>query len=286
MEQQTLLSIGQVVYTNLYNRGKGVIVNIHGEQKPASIQNMHGVMVTGGNAKFDIVFFNGNKTHRLPESILHGVQWQIENEILDKKTIKSLIKKSDEFEKAEKAAEEKTRNEFNQAVENQRNNNEYTHLTKITSKSDSEIKIVGKNIRADLKKHFPKTKFSVRMRHYTSYYISWEDGVTVKEVEEILKKYKTGCFDAYTDYHYSVDSPFNKVYGGVDYIFTSRDFSEQSVEKAISLLLQNNNYDFDTNTISVENYKKGKLYNIGKHQSNSNYGIQGDISNILKSTCF
>lgn len=60
-------------------------------------------------------------------------------------------------------------------VELQRNNEKYNHLTQRESKSDSEIKLVGKNIRADLKKHFPKTKFSVRMRHYTSYYISWND---------------------------------------------------------------------------------------------------------------
>ncbi|MFP4817606.1 hypothetical protein [Providencia hangzhouensis] len=52
------MSVGQVVYTNLYNLGKGVIVNIHGEQKPQSINNMYNVMVTGGNAEFDIVFFN------------------------------------------------------------------------------------------------------------------------------------------------------------------------------------------------------------------------------------
>lgn len=37
MEQQIQLSIGQIVYTNLYNLGKGVIVNIHGKQKPESI---------------------------------------------------------------------------------------------------------------------------------------------------------------------------------------------------------------------------------------------------------
>lgn len=47
MEQQTLLSVGQVVYTNLYNLGKGGIVNIHGEQKPQIIKNMYNVMSQG-----------------------------------------------------------------------------------------------------------------------------------------------------------------------------------------------------------------------------------------------
>ena len=33
MEQQKLLSVGQVVYTTLYNSGEGVIIKIYGEQK-------------------------------------------------------------------------------------------------------------------------------------------------------------------------------------------------------------------------------------------------------------
>lgn len=44
MKQQTQLSIGQIVYTNLYYLGKGIIVNIHGKQKPESIQNIHDIM--------------------------------------------------------------------------------------------------------------------------------------------------------------------------------------------------------------------------------------------------
>lgn len=114
MEQQTLLSVGQVVYTNLYNLGKGVIVNIHGEQKPQNIKNRYNVMVTGGNAEFDIVFFNGNKTNRLPESILHGIQWKIEDEMVEQETIKSLIEKAETHEQAEKAEEERKKNEFKQ----------------------------------------------------------------------------------------------------------------------------------------------------------------------------
>ncbi|HHE6471516.1 TPA: hypothetical protein ACPFI9_003953 [Providencia rettgeri] len=77
------MSVRQEVYTNLYNLGKGIIVNIHGEQKLQNIKNMYNVMVTGGNAEFDTVFFNGDKTNRLPESILHGVQWQIKDETVD-----------------------------------------------------------------------------------------------------------------------------------------------------------------------------------------------------------
>ncbi|MCY0801936.1 hypothetical protein N0398_12945 [Providencia rettgeri] len=288
MEQQTLLSVGQVVYTNLYNLGKGVIVNIHGEQKPQSIKNMYNVMVTGGNAEFDIVFFNGNKSNRLPESILHGVQWKIENETVDQETIKSLIEKAEAHEQAEKAEEERKINEFKQGVEFQKNNTEYSHLTQITSNSDKKVKIVGKNIRAELKKHFPKTKFSVRKQYYSSYHVNWTDGPTVDEVESIINKYETSRFDSYTDSHYSETSPFNVVYGGADYVFTHRDYSDEIIALAIKSLIDKygESYEFDTALMTVENYHQGILYKIGREQIIGNDGIGGEIGRVLRKTSY
>ncbi|MBQ0211358.1 LPD29 domain-containing protein [Providencia rettgeri] len=288
MEQQTLLSVGQVVYTNLYNLGKGVIVNIHGEQKPQSIKNMYNVMVTGGNAEFDIVFFNGNKSNRLPESILHGVQWKIEDETVDKETIKSLIEKAEAHEQAEKAEEERKINEFKQGIEFQKSNKEYSHLTQITSNSDKKVKIVGKNIRAELKKHFPKTKFSVRKQYYSSYHINWKDGPTVEEVESIINKYETSRFDSYTDYHYSETSPFNVVYGGADYVFTHRDYSDEIITLAIKSLIDKygESYEFDTAIMTVENYHQGILYKIGREQIIGNDGIGGEIGRVLRKTSY
>lgn len=288
MEQQTLLSVGQVVYTNLYNLGKGVIVNIHGEQKPQSIKNMYNVMVTGGNAEFDIVFFNGNKSNRLPESILHSVQWRIKNETVEQETIKSLIEKAEAHEQAEKAEEERKINEFKQGVEFQKSNKEYSHLTQITSNSDKKVKIVGKNIRAELKKHFPKTKFSVRKQYYSTYHVSWSDGPTVEEVESIINKYETSRFDSYTDYHYSETSPFNVVYGGADYVFTHRDYSDEMIALAIKSLIDKygESYEFDTALMTVENYHQGILYKIGREQIIGNDGIGGEIGRVLRKTSY
>ncbi|WP_272695053.1 LPD29 domain-containing protein [Providencia sp. PROV144] len=288
MEQQTLLSVGQVVYTNLYNLGKGVIVNIHGDQKPQSIKNMYNVMVTGGNAEFDIVFFNGNKTNRLPECILYGVQWKIEGETVEQETIKSLIEKAEAHEQTEKAEEERKKNEFKQGVEFQKNNTEYSHLTQITSNSDKEVKIVGKNIRAELKKHFPKTKFSVRKQYYSSYHVSWTDGPTVDEVESIINKYETSRFDSYTDYHYSETSPFNVVYGGADYVFTHRQYSDEIIALAIKSLIEKygESYEFDTTLMTVENYHQGMLYKIGREQIIGNDGVGGEINRVLRKTSY
>ncbi|MER5023235.1 hypothetical protein KDV81_23205, partial [Providencia stuartii] len=261
---------------------------IHGEQKPQSIKNMYNVMVTGGNAEFDIVFFNGNKSNRLPESILHGVQWKIENETVDKETIKSLIEKAEAHEQAEKAEEERKINEFKQGVEFQKSNKEYSHLTQITSNSDNKVKIVGKNIRAELKKHFPKTKFSVRKQYYSSYHVNWTDGPTVDEVESIINKYETSRFDSYTDYHYSEISPFNVVYGGADYVFTHRDYSDEIIALAIKSLIDKygESYEFDTAIMTVENYHQGILYKIGREQIIGNDGVGGEIGRVLRKTSY
>nr|WP_282563896.1 LPD29 domain-containing protein [Providencia alcalifaciens] len=143
--------------------------------------------------------------------------------------------------------------------------------------------MVGKNIRADLKKHFPKTKFSVRMRHYTSYYISWNDGPTVDNVDSILMKYKTGHFNSHEDYHYNEDTPFNVIYGGVDYVFTDRKYSDEKIEMTIQFLLKKHGefYRFDTNFMTVENFRRGKLWNVGLDQVRGNNGIQGEIHRVL-----
>lgn len=289
MEQQTLLSVGQVVYTNLYNLGKGVIVNIHGEQKTDTVTNLCNVIVSGGNAEFDIVFYNGDKSNRLPESILRGgIQWEVKNEFVDNETIESLIKQSGEFEQTEKAVEEKKQIEFNRGVEFQKNNNQYLHLTQITSNLDNEVKIVGKNIRAELKKHFPKTKFSVRKQYYSSYYVSWTDGPTVDEVDSIVKKYKTSRFDCYTDYSYNESSPFNIVYGGADYVFTNRHYSDETIALAIKSLIekQGESYEFDTTLMTVENYHQGMLYKIGREQIIGNDGVGGEINRVLRKTSY
>ncbi|MBV2191600.1 MULTISPECIES: LPD29 domain-containing protein [Providencia] len=198
------------------------------------------------------------------------------------------VEKAEAHEQADKAEEEQKHNEFNQGVEFQKSNNQYSHLTQIASNLDNKVKIVGKNIRADLKKHFPKTKFSVRKQYYSSYHISWTDGPTVDEVESIVNKYETSRFDSYTDYHYSESSPFNVVYGGADYVFTHRDYSDEIIALAIKSLIDKygESYEFDTAIMTVENYHQGILYKIGREQIIGNDGIGGEIGRVLRKTSY
>lgn len=63
----------------------------------------------------------------------------------------------------------------------------------------------AKIIRCDLKKKFPNQKFSVRSDVYSmgaSIDVRWENGVSLKAVEEVVKKYESSGFDGSIDLKY------------------------------------------------------------------------------------
>jgi len=102
------------------------------------------------------------------------------------------------------------------------------------------------------------------MSNYNCYRVSWDDAETIDEVDAILKKFKCGRFDAYTDYHYTEDSPFNMVYGGVEFLFTSRQYSDKAKQKIIDTFLKTVPSNFDKSIVTLENLKNGYLNGIGK----------------------
>lgn len=66
----------------------------------------------------------------------------------------------------------------------------------------------AKLIRAQLKLHWPKVKFSVRSKTYSggsSIRVSWQDGPTVKQVDHIVQPFAGGGFDGSIDMAYSFD---------------------------------------------------------------------------------
>ena len=89
-------------------------------------------------------------------------------------------------------------------------------------------------IKKELKNSFHSTKFSVKSDTFAggdSVNISWTDGPTTDEVENIVKKYQYGNFDGMTDmYNYTntrEDIP------QVKYVMTNRRMSEDICKKII-----------------------------------------------------
>lgn len=121
----------------------------------------------------------------------------------------------------------------------------YKYLTRIDEIKDwrEQQRTAGKNLRAELKKNFPTTKFSVRYSSFSggdAYDIDWEDGPTREQVDLVVKKFQTGQPDDYSmgDYWDEVESNFTRLYGGAKYIMTQRSISEEKVQEARKMLLE------------------------------------------------
>ena len=123
----------------------------------------------------------------------------------------------------------------------------------------------AKLIRAQLKKHFPTCKFYVNSKVYSggaSIDIDWIDGPTENEVKRITSAFNGAGFDGMVDYktshdayllpdgsaafaktednyytttHYTAPTPEAKqVHFGADYVFTSRSYSPEFVNRVLS----------------------------------------------------
>lgn len=271
-----ILVIGQVVSTNLYGLGRGVIYGIQGEQSPDTVNvSFGGVICSGGNATFNIAFESGSLSKELPECILHGVQWTIYDEVMNTTDVVKIYRSALAAELERLNDEEAQRVAFNLAVENMKTAPEYAKL----KQGNSDITLATSNIRKELKYSFPNAKFSVRKRNYDCVYVNWIDGPIEDEVKAIISKYKGGRFNGMEDIYESISTPFNEVYGSVSYLFTNREYSEILTEKAIELFKEKYKNRFDTE-ISLEKYKAGDLWRIGSGEFWHGHGVGAEIDNI------
>lgn len=213
--------VGSVVYVNLYNKGRGVVYAINGNQTPQSIVN-YGVGFGGGNATVNIVFEDGTAFTDTPECIAQ--QYTRSDEFASSEEIISLL---DNLQLQTSLRDKKSKEDklkFDQDVELIKTSPLYAHL-KVGNKP-------AQNIRADLKKHFPGIKFSVTS-DYSSVNVHWTDGPKAELVDDLLAKYEEGKFDGMEDYYKSIKTPFNSVFADIKYLFTSRTLSDERLAKLI-----------------------------------------------------
>lgn len=235
--------VGSVVYVNLYNKGRGVVYAINGNQTPQSIVN-YGVGFGGGNATVNIVFEDGTAFTDTPECIAQ--QYTRSDEFASSEEIISLL---DNLQLQTSLRDKKSKEDklkFDQDVELIKTSPLYAHL-KVGNKP-------AQNIRADLKKHFPGIKFSVTS-DYSAVNVRWTDGPKEADVELLLNKYEQGKFDSMEDYYKSIRTPFNTVFSDVKYIFTNRHISDECMIHII-----NSANEKCGTTYSLEDYHEGRTF--------------------------
>ncbi|WP_255477990.1 LPD29 domain-containing protein [Serratia sp. OS31] len=272
-ERKKSLSLARLLAPNFMGWEEGGVCSINGEQSQyGQDKNVNGVIRQGGgNAKFDIAFFNGERSRFIPECILRSAQWSIHEEVATADAVKMAIEYTDVITE-KKAEEEKLENErfskekerfskekerFSKEKEREKNLPEY----KLLQTDDLGAKGVAINIRKELKAAHPKVKFSVRKRDYDCVYIGWTDGPTEEQVREITDKYKYGRFDAMQDMYEDNSSPFNEVFGGDKYVFTQRERSDALIKKALDIALEKYGSELITKECTLEAYNNGVLNN-------------------------
>lgn len=250
--------IGTRISCVLHWAGRGTVFAIEGEQRPQSVRIAGGVMHSGGNASFSVVFDNGSISKAVPECIIRGVQWRVLDETASAEDIAEALARAACAKATAAVAADNAKARFAEAIAQLRADPAYGALEQATDQYGG--KVAAKNIRTQLRAAFKGVKFSVRNRH-GSIDISWTDGPTVAKVEEITRKYQSGSFDGMNDcYEYSA-SAWNEVFGGSKYVFTQRDFSAELITRAIAAVFEKYSGNLDETPMpTAEDYLNGRLY--------------------------
>lgn len=275
------LVVGQIVETG--RNGRAVITRVHDRSNKDSVIELvgEGAIVRLGNAAFDLVYFSGERSQFVSECIIRGgLPWIVHTEVVTEAVLENLKKSADDKERQD--AEAKAREDAAFALEKSRLQEapEYKHLKKVAdNKGKCEVATVSSNIRAELKKAFPGVKFSVKKLSFDCVQISWTDGPIKTEVEAISDKYEDGHFNSMEDIYEYNTSPFNVVYGGVKYVTTRRDYSDELLEKGIVQARKQFGKDLVPEDCNAEMYRSGALSKLSREYFM--YGFETELRRII-----
>lgn len=125
----------------------------------------------------------------------------------------------------------------------------FKDLIQLTEANTNALVTAAKNIRKELKKAFPKTKFTVRTERYSggdSINVGWTDGPPTEAVKKISDKYQGGDFDGMIDLYEYRHNEWTEVFGDAKYVFENRKHSRELLERAIKAM------NFDPESVVVK----------------------------------
>lgn len=116
---------------------------------------------------------------------------------------------------------------------------------------------VARNVRAELKRVFPGVKFSVKST-YSSVRLEWTDGPTDAQVCEVVGRFDIGHSDHNTDYFYTKATAFSELFGGVQYLNTTRNTSEAFTAQALAAWWPTRGESATHPAPTAQDWKKGQ----------------------------
>lgn len=283
------LKRGMFFYQSLYGLGLGIIVKVSDACNQGDCESLGNGVIASGGGEVHVVFFNGAESERMSEALIRtGNQYGVAREQYDAGLMATETQISQLLEKAQAARIAATNDKAAaaaqraQLVEQIRSSADHAHLTPEPRKYTGG-KHAAANIRKELKKHFPATKFSVRS-NYSRVDVTWTDGATEPQIKDLLFKYQIGHSSECGCYHDTTYSAFNDVFGGVDSLFFHRDLSDALIEQGIAHIA--NEYDCDGLTMTPEQYNKGGLYAMYPHDFADSRNHGEDLQTLLRQHLF
>jgi uncharacterized FlaG/YvyC family protein len=233
--QADTILIGQRVHSILYGGKDGTVVEIRGKQSPGSVRSFGGgAGVMGGSSDMDIIWDNGSQSRGIPESLARGsVQWRIYPDVATAEDIALAWANAAIFNANAQAKADEVKAAYQRSFE--QSIKDYPNLTRVGDGEHGAGQFAAKNIRKELKAAWPKVKFSVKS-DYDSVGVTWTDGPTKHQVEQIVSKYRNGGFDSMQDMATYDPTAFTNLFGGARYLSYYREFSESLLVKALDAL--------------------------------------------------
>src|SRR3990167_5266117 len=217
------LEIGRVLHLNGYNEPDYVITGKMGmgnwgggmNYKYISLEDFH----EAGTEAVTLKFLSEKQDNR--------IQLYITDEIKTADEVLDLIEKA-QAAKLVRSAEAQKKKDAKEAGLKMLPSM-YPYLEPQAGSRKSGHALGASNLRKELKRAFPNTKFSVSSNSYSggcSIDIHWTDGVTTDDVEKISNKYQYADFDGMTDSTTYRDEIFTDVFGGAKYVMEQRSVSD------------------------------------------------------------
>ena len=146
----------------------------------------------------------------------------------------------------------------------------YGHLlTRLEDSKRSESATAGANVKKLLKLTFPGVNFRVRS-DYNSINVSWENGPcgSCDAIEKIESLFNTGAYDAYEDYHYSIENVFAEIFGGANFVFFQRNISgDKYLETAKELGIEGVTVTDHNNIEGCSEAQRDRIYEVTRKKN-------------------
>ncbi len=200
------VEVGQRVYSDLYGGCAGIVYEVHNPQGRVKLRCVAGGVLKRSWAEFDVVLDDGTTLLSLPEPIVRGAQWRIEREVASAGEIAAALRHAATI-KADRSAR-------------LAGAQQHRHLRQGDDKYSGTL--AAENLRTELKRSFPRSRFTVTMTRFGSLTIQWSGGPTEKRVEALCQRYRTGHFN-YRDGLYEITiEAWHEVFGGAEQISLQR----------------------------------------------------------------